>query len=80
MKREEVKLIEVFSGTPWEAEMVKSLLEDAEITAAIRNSVLQSNMYDPIYASGTKVVVLETDGARASEIVNGYYENLKKGL
>ncbi|MCK9305073.1 MAG: DUF2007 domain-containing protein [Bacteroidales bacterium] len=78
MKKDDGLLIEVFSGTPWEAEMVKSLLEDAEIPASIRNSILQSNMYDPIYSSGTKVVVLDTDKKRATEIVDGYYENLKK--
>lgn len=78
MKKDEGLLTEVFSGTPWEAEMVKNLLENAEISACIRNSILQSNMYDPIYSSGTKVVVLEADKERALEIVYGYYENLKK--
>lgn len=78
MKKDDDILTEVFSGTPWEAEMVKSLLENAEISACIRNSILQSNMYDPIYSSGTKVVVLEADKERATEIVNEYYENLKK--
>ena len=72
------KIIEIFSGTPWEAEMVKSLLENAEIESFIKNAVFNSNMYDPIYASGTKVMILESNKSRAKMVVDEYYENLKK--
>ena len=72
------KIIEIFSGTPWEAEMVKSLLENAEIESFIKNSAFNSNIYDPIYASGTKVMIMESDNFRAKIVVDEFYENLKK--
>ena len=44
-------VIEIFSGTLWEAEMVKSLLQDAEIESFIKNSNLNTYIYEPIQAS-----------------------------
>ncbi|MCX6258554.1 MAG: DUF2007-related protein [Bacteroidia bacterium] len=71
------KTIEIFSGTLWESEMIVSLLKEANINSFIKNSVLNSYAYDPIYSSGVKVMVLETDFSSASEIVDEYYKNMK---
>lgn len=70
--------IEIFSGTSWEAEMVHSLLEDAGIRSFLKNNVLGEYLYDPILASGVKVMVLESDLEAAREIVEMYYGNLKE--
>jgi hypothetical protein len=71
------KMVEIFSGTSWEAEMVVSLLKDANIDSFTKNSVLNSFLYDPIYSSGVKVMILNSDFELATEVVNEYYKNMK---
>jgi hypothetical protein len=67
--------IEVFSGTSWESAMIKSLLENSEIDAFLKNDILNSGMYDPIYAEGVKVIVRKEDYKLAKEIVEEYRRN-----
>jgi hypothetical protein len=50
MDRNKDIIIEIFSGTLWEAEMVKSLLQDAEIDSFLKNSNLNTYIYEPIQA------------------------------
>lgn len=69
------EIVEVFSGTTWEAELVKSLLESAGIRSFLRNNVLASYLYDPIGAEGVKVMILDTDYLEAREIVKGYFRS-----
>ena len=69
-------IIEIFSGTLWEAEMVKSLLQNAEIESFIKNSNLNTYIYEPIQASGVKVMILSSDYEKAKEIIDGYYSNM----
>jgi hypothetical protein len=75
--REKNKMVEIFSGTSWEAEMVVSLLEDANIPSFSTNNVLNSMVYDPIYSSGVKVMILNSEFKQAKEIVDEYYKNMK---
>jgi hypothetical protein len=70
------KIIEVFSGTLWESEMVKSLLQDAEIESFLQNSNLNTYIYEPIQASGVKVMILSSDYEKAREIADNYFRNM----
>ena len=69
------EIVEVFSGTTWEAEFIKSLLESAGIRSFLRNNVLASYLYDPIGAKGVKVMILDSDYLEAHEIVKGYFRS-----
>jgi hypothetical protein len=69
-------VIEIFSGTLWEAEMVKSLLQDAEIESFVKNSNLNTYIYEPIQASGVKVMILNGDSEKAKEVIDTYYRNM----
>jgi hypothetical protein len=69
-------VIEIFSGTLWEAEMVKSLLQDAEIESFVKNSNLNTYIYEPIQASGVKVMILNSDSEKAKEVIGTYYRNM----
>ena len=69
------EIVEVFSGTTWEAELIKSLLESAGIRSFLRNNVLVSYLYDPIGAKGVKVMILDSDYLEAREIVEGYFRS-----
>ena len=70
------KIIEVFSGTLWEAEMVKSLLQNAEIESFLKNINLNTYIYEPIQASGVKVMILSSDYEKAKEITDSYFRNM----
>jgi len=80
MNHKQDKMVEVFSGTSWEAEMVVSLLKDAQIDSFTKNSVLNILMYDPIYSSGVKVMISDSDLESANEIVNEYYKNMRNSV
>ena len=76
--KEPDRVIEIFSGTVWEAEMIKSLLGNASIHSFLRNNVLNTHFYEPIIADGVKVMILESNYEEAKSIVDEYYRNLSK--
>jgi hypothetical protein len=69
-------IIEVFSGTAWEVEMVKTLLQDEEIESFITQSVLKDYAFNPIYSEGAKVMIRSWDLNQARCIINDYYLNM----
>jgi len=73
MNRDKEKFIVVFTGTLWEAEMVKSLLLDAGIESFLQNSTGHSYAFEPILAEGVKVIIAETNSDVAKEIVEEYH-------
>jgi len=70
-------IMEIFSGTSWEAEVVKSLLSDTGIPSFLKNNVLGNYLLDPIMAGGVKVMILESDREAAEEVIQWYYERMK---
>ncbi len=70
-------IIEIFSGTLWEAEMVKNLLQEANVESFLNNSLHNSYAYNPIIASGVKVMIFESEAEKARKIVDNYCKNLK---
>ena len=69
MKEEDKsKLVEVFHGSLWEAELVKGLLKDRGVEAAIQNGLLVNNTL-PESAMTVVVVVNEADFEAAMEVI-----------
>jgi hypothetical protein len=68
-------IVEIFSGSLWEAELLKSLLNDQEIECFLKNSTLNSYMYEPTYSTGVKVMILQSDLENASAIVKEFLKN-----
>mgnify|MGYP001434272204 CR=1 FL=1 len=70
--------IDVFAGTPWQAEIVKSLLENTEIEAYLRDEI-NGTMFPWITSAGgmgsVKVVVSSLDFDKAKLIVEEYEKN-----
>jgi hypothetical protein len=62
-------VIEIYSGTPWEANLLQSLLKDAGIESFVKNDINSSYLYDPINASNVKVMILQSDLTDALAIV-----------
>lgn len=65
-------IIELYSGTLWEAEMIKGLLESAGIVSFVKNNVLQSYAIEPIRSEGVKVMISNNDLESARAIVEDF--------
>lgn len=70
MKKE--RMMKIYSGTMWEAAMVKSLLETANIDSFLKNTVLNSYAFEPISSEGVQVMILESNLLIGKEIVDEY--------
>ncbi len=69
---DKIPLVEVFSGSPWECELVKGLLESADIQAALKNDNMVNftpSMSVCFGSDGMKVIVSADDYEVASELV-----------
>ncbi len=67
--------VEVFSGSYWDAGIVKSMLENADIMVFLKNELLGSTTPWIIVPGGTgtvKVVVSGRDYIKAIDIVDSY--------
>ena len=82
MKRNsESTLVEVFSGTIWEAELVKSMIEDAKIQTYIKNEImgtLNPWWVAPGGAGSVTVVVSSLDYEEAKKVVIDYEKNISQ--
>lgn len=77
-KNNEIEPVEVFSGTIWEAEMVKSLLENAEVEVYLKdeiNGTLVPWITSPGGAGSVKVFVSNVDYDKSKSIVEEYEKN-----
>jgi hypothetical protein len=77
---DELDPVEIFAGTTWQAEMVKSLLENADIKAFLKDEIVGtlSPWYtSPGGAGSVKVIVSKMDFDKAELIVKEYEKNLK---
>jgi hypothetical protein len=72
------EITEIFSGTLWEAELVKSLLLSAEINSFLKNAVMNNYAFEPGLANGVKVMILRSEFERAKSIVDDFYRNMKE--
>lgn len=73
--------VTVFSGSTWEAGMVKSMLEDAGVEAFLNDEIRGSNIPVIVDAGGlgaVKVVVSSNDLGLATLVVDEYKRNMEK--
>ncbi len=75
IKRDKERMIRIFSGTMWEAEIVRSLLQMADIDSFLKNTTINSYAFEPISSEGVKVMISESDLQIAQEIVDEYNKN-----
>lgn len=80
MDTPEIKPVVVFTGTTWQAGMVKSLLEDAGIEAFVLEHARAT--YNPGWnlpgeGGSVRVMISDLDIEVAKPIVEEYNENLK---
>jgi hypothetical protein len=73
----EIFPLEVFEGNDWEASMVKSLLENAEIEAYIKDKRMGVLAPWNVAAGGAgsvKIFVANLDFEKAKEVVDQYFK------
>jgi hypothetical protein len=73
--------VEVFAGTAWEAALVKSLLENAEIYAILKDEIRGTWAPWNVSAGGNaavKVVVSSNDYEKAKLVVDDFENNRKR--
>lgn len=70
------KTVEVFSGPPFEAEVVKGLLESNGILCVVKDGILGT--LAPYMAPAVTILVTEDDYENAADLVNAY-ESESKG-
>jgi len=81
IKNHEIEPILIFAGTAWEAGIVKSLLENAEVEAFLKDEIMGTlNPWwtAPGGAGSVKVFVSELDFEKAKLIVKDFENNIKK--
>ena len=68
MKEEDYnKAIEVFSGSPWEAEIIKGLLESNDIRCVIKDGIIGT--LAPYIAPSVSVLVTEEEYEAATALI-----------
>jgi hypothetical protein len=74
-----MKLIEIFEGTLFQAQMVKNLLEIEGIESFLKNEIIARS---PAYtgASGVEVMISEPDYEKARLVVDQYEKTQKDEL
>ena len=76
-----IESVEIFTGIIWQAEMVKNLLENADIKAYLTDEIigaLELPWNAPGGIGSVKVLVSNFDYDKAKLIVEEYKKNLKE--
>jgi hypothetical protein len=77
----EIEPVEIFAGTTWECEMVKSLLENEGLEVFLKDEIigtLSPWWTAPGGVGSVKVIVSNVDFDKAKPIVDEYQKNLEK--
>lgn len=67
-KTDQSKSVEVFSGSSWEAEIIKGLLESNGIRSVVKDGILGT--LAPYIAPAVSLLVTEEDYEEAQKIIN----------
>lgn len=67
-----MRLLEIYDGTLFEAQMVKNLLEIEGIESILKDQIIGNSGGGFRPAGGVKVIVSDTDFERAKRIVEEY--------
>lgn len=74
MKEDKTKLIEVYTGSLWEAELVKTMLGDNGVEAVTKDALIPNLTLSAIIVD-VAVLVNEKDYEPAMEVVRAYEKN-----
>lgn len=73
MKEEDYsKAVEVFSGSPWEAEIIKGLLESNDIRCVVKDGIMGT--LAPYIAPSVSVLVTDDEYEAATQLIRNRNE------
>lgn len=72
------RLIEVYAGSPWEAEITKGLLESSGIQATVKDGIMGT--LAPYISPEVAILVNEDDYEAATEIIKNQKKKGEVGL
>ncbi|MBN2237278.1 MAG: DUF2007 domain-containing protein [Bacteroidales bacterium] len=78
---DKIRSVELFSGTLWETELLKSVLEDEHIEAFLKDEIIGTILpwhASPGGANPIKVIVSSNDFEKASQVLSRFLENQKQ--
>jgi hypothetical protein len=70
---------EIFSGTLWEAQLIQSLLQNAEIESYLVNGLLNAYAFNPVISQCVKVMISSNDIEKGKIIMDDYLSNRENG-
>jgi hypothetical protein len=76
-----IKSIEVFSGTQWEVGLIKGLLENEQIESYVKDEIMAGlNTFSSLPGGSiqVKVMVSNIDFDKSLKIINEYKKNLEE--
>lgn len=75
-EQDHTKSVEIFSGSPWEAEIIKGLLESNGILCVVKDGLMGT--LAPYIAPSVSILVTEENINIATEIIKAKIENDSK--
>ena len=76
MNNNELVTVELYTGTVWECEILKSMLADAEIECLFKNYVGTDYGFNSANLQSVKVMVMESDLPIAKIIAEEFKNNI----
>jgi hypothetical protein len=75
----EIKSVEIFSGSEWEIGLVKSLLENVEINVYINGGIQGTRMpWDSMFNKGAlRIMISSEDYEKARIVVDEFNKNMQ---
>ncbi|HBH49361.1 MAG TPA: hypothetical protein DDX98_12010 [Bacteroidales bacterium] len=65
-------IVQIYSGSLWEAEIIKSLLTQASIKSYLNNRMLNAFSTDSAQQENVQVMILDSDSSNAKSIISQY--------
>lgn len=78
MSQEHEYATEIFCGTLWEAQLVQSLLQNAEVESYLVNSLLNPYAFNPVISQCVKVMISSNDIETAKIVMDDYIANCQE--
>jgi predicted dinucleotide-binding enzyme len=71
-------IVQIYSGSLWEAEIIKSLLTQASIKSYLNNRMLNAFSTDSAQQENVQVMILGSDSSNAKSIISQYLKNSRE--
>jgi hypothetical protein len=71
-------IVQIYSGSLWEAEIIKSLLTQASIKSYLNNRMLNAFSTDSAQQENVQVMILDSDSSNAKSIISQYLKSSRE--